>query len=119
MLTRPGALDGLQQQQQQQQQQELLLPGLLAAAAAAAGPLEVSQRLAYRIWEEVFALPLQQQVQALQSLGPGLLYVLAGHLGAPFEASWLQLGAPSARGPPSYIERCKLAAGLFKLVEAE
>lgn len=61
------------------------------------------------------------QVQALRRtalLSPSLLYLLAGLLGAPLEGPWVCVGPPWKRGPPLYIDRCKLAAGLFKVVEA-
>ncbi|KAL8274438.1 hypothetical protein Esti_001598 [Eimeria stiedai] len=110
----------------QQQQQLLLLPGVLAAAAAAAaaaGPLEVSKRLASHIWMELLSLPLQQQVQTLKFLSrehTSLLYVLGGLVGAPLEGPWLTVAPGGKRGPlTNYIDRCKLAAGLFRVIESE
>ena len=62
------------------------------------------------------------QVQTLQRLAfcsPSLLYVLAGLLGAPLEGPWVSLNPRGRLGAANYIDRCKLAAGLFKVIEPE
>ncbi|OEH75521.1 60s ribosomal protein [Cyclospora cayetanensis] len=62
-------------------------------------------------------------VQTVQQLGasyPALLYVLAGCLGASVEASvGVSASVPSRHVVHNYIDRCKLAAGIFKGVEKE